>query len=78
MQTVTAAALGNEWYESVARGKKAAKLASVFRSINASGIDVSDLPDMSWEMAAEIAKVRIPSHETRAVVIGILSADGDI
>ena len=64
------------WYRNVARGTKAAKLVAVFRSIDLNAEDVGGMAGFNWETAADAAGVPLPSDETRAIVLGILKADG--
>lgn len=63
-------------HESVNRTRKAVKLADTLHTLisrtGASLDDIAELPDSAWLTVAQVAKVRVPSAATRAMVLELL------
>lgn len=55
-------------YEARGREQKARKLANALASCGCDSAMVPRLTELSWANAAKLAKVKLPSAETRALV----------
>jgi hypothetical protein len=55
-----------------ARVAKAIRLADVLRAHQTTAAEARALPEETWVTIADLAGVRLPSAETRAVVVTIL------
>lgn len=61
----------NEW-EQKARARKALALADVFTTLHSTPEQLEALPEEGWRMAAQLAKVNVPSATTRELVVDVL------
>lgn len=59
-------------YELLARSGKAGKLANLAQAWHIRSYDVAGWSSDSWGMLADAARVKRPSEETQALVIGML------
>jgi hypothetical protein len=67
-------ALGGAWFKAVSRGRKAALLAQALLEVDCDAATARTMADFNWDSAAQVAGVNRPSHETKAVAVGIMDA----
>ena len=65
-------------YQHAARSRKALALTLALRKHGISEADAQRMDEQQWRMAAEGAKVKLPSVETRGLMVHFLSEFGSV
>ena len=65
-------------YQHAARSRKALKLTLALREHGISEAEAQRMDERQWRMAAESAKVKLPSVETRGLVVHFLGDFGTL